>query len=181
MPEPADNALDELLVLDAQGGDAEAFNSLVKRWQPTMWRHARILSDDDASSWDAVQESWSAVVRGLNRLDDPAGFGAWVLRIVTNKCADAVRGRSRRRGLAERAEDLLQSRSTTERKDDDATVRAAVAMLPEALRAAVSLHYGCGLSVAQTGAVLAIPAGTVKSRLSEARQRLRVILERTEA
>lgn len=178
----AEQVLDELLVLEAQGGDAAAFHNLVKRWQPTMWRHARILSDDDASSWDAVQESWSAVVRGLNRLDDPAGFGAWVLRIVTNKCADAVRGRVRRRGLAERAKENHQSNSASERAaDDGAAVRDAVAMLPEGLRAAVSLHYACGLSVAQTGAVLAIPAGTVKSRLSEARQRLRVILERIEA
>lgn len=184
MPAVAEQVAEELLVLEAQGGDASAFEHLVKRWQPRMWRHARVLSDDDASAWDAVQDAWSAVVRGLQGLDDPADFGPWVLRIVTNKCADSVRARARRRRLAQRVESEAGSESgrvPAATGDEHGPMRAAVASLPEGLRAVVSLHYGCGLSVAHTGAVLSIPAGTVKSRLSEARSRLRGLLERSES
>ncbi|MBL8746236.1 MAG: sigma-70 family RNA polymerase sigma factor [Phycisphaerae bacterium] len=177
-----EQVLDELLVLDAQAGDHAAFTQLVKRWQPRLWRHARLLSDDEASAWDAVQEAWSAVMRGLRALDDPADFGTWALRIVTNKCADAVRRRTRQRRLAHHAAEQANLKHRDEEREprDADAVRAAVSSLPEILRAAVSLHYACGLTVAQVAAVLAIPAGTVKSRLSDARSKLRTTLERNE-
>lgn len=179
----AEQIADELLVLDAQAGDGSAFEGLVRRWQPKLWRHARLLSDDDASARDAVQESWSAVIRGLRGLDDPAHFGPWLLRIVTNKCADSLRARARRRGLVRRVlSDAGPASAVAAASADDehGPIRAAVASLPEALGAAVSLHYGCGLSVAHVALVLAIPIGTVKSRLSEARARIRVLVERSE-
>lgn len=179
----ASQITDELLVIEAQGGCVRSFEQLVARWQPRAWRHARLLSDDDASAWDSVQETWSAVMKSLRRLEDPADFGPWVMRIVSNKCADAVRARTRRRALNERAADRLSRVTPPPPESDDEEserIRAAVAALAEPLRSVVSLHYGCGLSMEQIGRVLAIPAGTVKSRLSEARSRLRASIERNE-
>ena len=93
--------LDELLVLEAQGGDARALAQLVERWQPRVLRHALALTERQELAADVAQETWIAVAKGIRKLDDPACFPRWVLRVVTNKCADAIRELARRRKLLE--------------------------------------------------------------------------------
>ena len=78
-----DRLNDELLVLRCQEGDAEAFELLVGRWQRRLWRHAWRLTGDESTAWDAVQETWVGISRGISRLVDPAVFSAWAYRIVT--------------------------------------------------------------------------------------------------
>lgn len=173
---------DEMLVLDAQAGDRAAVAALARRWYPRMARHARLMADDDSSAADAVQEAWLGIVRGLARLSDPADFAAWAMRIVSNKCADLVRQRSRRRALsAELAEQGLSDVGLRQPDGGDETemLRRAIGALPPPLRETVSLFYGCGLDVQQTASALSIPQGTVKSRLNEARARLRAAIERS--
>jgi len=68
---------DELLVLRCQEGDAEAFELLVGRWQGRLWRHAWRLTGDENAAWDAVQETWVGISRGIVRRADAAAFPAW--------------------------------------------------------------------------------------------------------
>lgn len=82
---------DELLVLQCQNGDADALKALVARYHPRLGRLAWRLTAERDAVRDIVQESWLAIVRGINRLDDPARFRAWAGRIVRNKCADWTR------------------------------------------------------------------------------------------
>ena len=65
--------LGEYLVLQAQAGDRRAFEQLVRLWQGDLLRHARRLSDDAEQAGDIMQEAWLDIVRGLNRLQAPAG------------------------------------------------------------------------------------------------------------
>ena len=76
---------DELCVLACQDGDSRAFDRLVKRWQKPLWLHARRVTGRDDLAWDALQEAWLAIVRGLRRLSDPGRFEAWAHGIVRNK------------------------------------------------------------------------------------------------
>jgi RNA polymerase sigma-70 factor (ECF subfamily) len=168
---------DEMLVLEAQAGDASALATLVTRWRPRMLRHARLMADDEATADDAVQEAWLGIARGLTRLADPADFAGWAMRIVSNKCADAVRARSRRRTLVAGASSRRVPQAARAAEDDLGALRAAIEDLPPHLRETVSLFHGCGLSVRQTAEALSIPTGTVKSRLNESRARLRARLE----
>ena len=69
-----DTVLDEMLVLQAKGGDAEALSTLIERWQPRLYRHAVQLTSRHDVAADVTQESWLAVARGIRRLDDPACF-----------------------------------------------------------------------------------------------------------
>lgn len=187
MARTTDTIHDELLVLAAQGGDAAAFEALLRRWLPVMLRHAARVTGDAAAAEDVAQEAGLALVGALGRLRDPAGAQAWALRIVTNKAVDWVRRRRRDRALTRTVQnreprtppsDCEGDRDSSERT---ALVRAACLRLPPDLRALVSLYYGEEMPVAAIAAGLGVPVGTVKSRLHEARAQLRTLLERNPA
>lgn len=167
----------ELLVLAAQDGDGAAFERLVRQWDGPLRRYAaRVTGRADAGA-DVVQETWLAVARGIRRLDDPARFRAWAFRIAHHKSADwAAAQRREREAVAEAASALR--RDPPSGGDEIAILRGEIDALPAESRAVLALHYLEGFSIAEIGEVLAIPAGTVKSRLHHARNRLRERLER---
>ena len=174
-----DRLNDELLVLRCQQGDAEAFEALIGRWQRRLWQHAWRLTGDDSAAWDALQEAWIGISRGINRLDDAAAFPAWAYHIVSNKCRDSVRREQRRREATETYAERMQRE-----EQDAATARRQHNSLKEALeqmsgpdRAFLSLRYEEQFDTAEIAGILGIPEGTVKSRLFNARQRLRKYLE----
>lgn len=180
-----DDIQDEWLVLRAQEGDAEAFSSLVVRWQPRLSAFAWRLTGEREAVGDVVQDAWTAIVRGLPRLVDPAAFRTWAYRVVRNLCAD----RTRRRVVARRKDRTLRvsspaswdeaaSDGPSRSNDDLHYVREAIARLPGDQRVALSLHYLEGMSIAEVAEVLDVPEGTVKSRLHHARSALKRILER---
>jgi len=88
MQNSAEQVVDEILVLDAQNKRSAACEALVSRWQRRLWWHAYHLTGQPEAAWDITQESWMDIVRGLRRLHDPARFGAWAYRIVSNKAYD---------------------------------------------------------------------------------------------
>jgi len=169
---------DELLVLRSQEGDVAAFDELVGRWQERLWRHAwRLLGDEDAA-WDALQEAWIGISRGIRRLEDAAAFPAWAYRITSNKCRDRIRRERRRRRAVETYSEQVRQTDDDARADDRiADLREALARLPGRDRAILSLRYEEGFDTAATAAILRVPEGTVKSRLHYARKRLRKFLE----
>ena len=180
-----DRLNDELLVLRCQQGDAEAFEALIGRWQRRLWQHAWRLTGDDSAAWDALQEAWIGISRGINRLADAAEALAGHIeasgggRIVSNKCRDSVRREQRRREATETYAERMQRE-----EQDAATARRQHNSLKEALeqmsgpdRAFLSLRYEEQFDTAEIAGILGIPEGTVKSRLFNARQRLRKYLE----
>ena len=92
---------DELLVLRCQEGDIAAFEQLVERWQERLWRHAWRLTGDENAAWDALQETWIGISRGLGRLVEPAAFPGWAYQIVSHKCRDWLRRQRRHREIDE--------------------------------------------------------------------------------
>ena len=184
MPRTSEDIYDELLVLQIQGGQTGALDELVSRWNERLWRAARHHTGDHDAASDVVQEAWIAIVKGLRRLDDPAKFGPWCRRIVANKSADWIRKKRRDRATAEKitrdAHDTYQYEQP-EPIDVVGLLRRALRALPPDRRQLLALHYHEGLGVAAIANLLAIPAGTVKSRLHHARGELKTILERNES
>lgn len=91
MRDAAGQLVDELLVMEAQSGNAKAVEALVRRWQKRLWQYARRLTGSSDAAWDVTQESWLGVVRGIRKLNDPARLRPWLYRIVTNKANDWIR------------------------------------------------------------------------------------------
>lgn len=169
-------ALDDYLVLLAQGGSREAFARLAARWTPKLIAFAaRTLGSTEAAR-DAVQDTWESVVRNLARLDDPARFGPWIFTIAGRKCTDVLRAKYRDRRVEDAA--ATEAAKATEARDGDGGVDLASALksLPPEQRVAVSLFFGEDMSIAGIAAATGAPAGTVKSRLFAARKALRASL-----
>lgn len=172
-----EQALDDYLVLLAQGGSREAFARLAARWTPKLFAFAaRALGTTEAAK-DVVQDTWESAVRGLSRLDDPARFRAWIYAIAARKCADALRGKYRTARIFESAEAMSPEAANAEGENNDRLdVAAAMKRLPPEQRVAVSLFFGEEMNVAEIAAITGAPEGTVKSRLFAARKTLRDIL-----
>ena len=76
---------DQSLVERARDGDEAAFAALVRRYSPMLMRLARMYVPTDALAEDVVQETWVAVVRGLERFEGRSSFKTWLFRILVNR------------------------------------------------------------------------------------------------
>ncbi|MBY0423524.1 MAG: sigma-70 family RNA polymerase sigma factor, partial [Parvularculaceae bacterium] len=175
-----DRILDQYLVAAARAGDRTAFEALARRWEKPLVGHAWRLVGDAELARDVAQSAWLDIAAALPRLDDCAAFPAFAFRITTRRAADAIRRARRRRGgeaafaVEPRAE--YSSADSVEAAPDATAVAAAMNRLPRDQRAAIALFYLEDLSVAEIAAALDVPAGTVKTRLMAAREKLRSAL-----
>jgi RNA polymerase sigma-70 factor (ECF subfamily) len=182
MTDHAQRVLTELLVLRAQAANGDAMGLLVGLWHERLLRHATRLTGRDDAGQDATQEAWLEITRGLHRLDDPASFGPWAYKIVTRCSARWIRREQRRRHVEGQA--VVEPTAPTaaqrvaEAADSVDAVRVALRRLPADQQAILELRYVEDYGIEQIAEVLGIAAGTVKSRLFQARQELRNHLTR---
>jgi RNA polymerase sigma factor (sigma-70 family) len=160
---------DSELVAAARDGDRAAFGALLDRHEHAVRAVARRLLGDDAAE-DVAQEAFLQAYLGLDRLRDPARFGAWLCAIAVNLAKMRLRAR-RPVPVGTRAGSATDDRLETAELAD--LVRSALAVLPEREREAVLLYYVDGLSSPQVASVLGERPGTIRVRLHRARRRLR--------
>lgn len=177
---------EKTLVETAKRGDLAAFNQLVLMYQSQVYNVAyRLLGDPDAAA-DATQD---AFLKAFRRLHQHRGgsFRAWLLRIVTNTCYDMLRRRARRPTypLEPQSDDQESDRLPRWQSDAESpeemvlrreihwAVQEGLSTLSPEHRTVIVLSDIEGLSYEEIAQVLNIPVGTVKSRLSRARARLR--------
>lgn len=149
--------------------DADWYCEQVEQFKPTMFRVAYAILHCEADCEDAAS---SAVLRGyryLSTLQSRDGFRSWMLRILKNECFNILY----RRQLFE----LMPAAEPVELQAPDIDLQRAFARLPARARLALTLHYYEGYSVQEIAAILGEPAGTVKSRMARARERLKKELE----
>ena len=153
----------------------EEFARLVREHGRSLFRAARALLDSDAAAEDAVGEAVLLAWQSFHRLRDPSAAKGWLLRITVN-CALAQRRRLGR----EVALEGLEERAAPEKDGEVSYLWDAVRALPEDQRLAVLLYYYEDMPVAEIARTLGVAQGTVKSRLSRGRDRLRQMLREEE-
>ncbi len=186
MDEPA-------LIRQAQDGDLNAFNRLVLEYQTQVYNLAyRIMGDEDSAA-DAAQEAFISAYKHLGYYRG-GSFKAWLLRIVTNACYDELRRRKRRpatsldalavvpEALDAEAEAALVSKEESpeafvQRREVARAIQNCLDRLPEDMRTVVVLSDVQGMDYAEIAESVGAALGTVKSRLSRARARLRDCLQ----
>ncbi len=179
---------DKHLVMAARRGELAAFNQLVLHYQSVAYNVAfRIMGDAEAAA-DATQDAFLKAYRALDGFRGES-FKAWLLRIVTNTCYDHLRARQRRpsTGLEDMTEDVEHTwrlaevgespDEYAERVELNRVLQWALAQLPPEQRTVVVLSDIEGLSYEEIAVVMNVRLGTVKSRLSRARARLRDLLQ----
>ena len=187
---------EEQLIARSQRGDVHAFNQLVLHYQQTLYSVVfRMLGDPDTAA-DVTQDAFLAAFKGISSFRGGSSFRAWLLRVGSNMACDYWR-RTRRHpaesleGLT--AEDethapsMLNALATTgvEGNPEDillnqelqALIQRGLEELPLEQRVAVVLCDVEGLSYEEVAATTQTSLGTVRSRISRGRARLRGYLQ----
>ena len=163
----------ELLVIRCQQGQKAAFELIVELWQKRLLVFALRYLDQETDAWDAVQETWVAVIKGLNKLQRPSLFVSWLFRILTYKCIDRIRKKQAEKQLLQNTEVKPEPLPIPH---EDECLSQAIDELSDEHRAIVMLRFGQGLKIGEIAAILNTAEGTIKSRLHRALARLRKIL-----
>jgi RNA polymerase sigma factor (sigma-70 family) len=177
------------LIKQAQKGDVNAYNTLVLHYQDIVYNVAyRVIGEPGAAS-DASQEAFISAYKAIGRFRG-GNFKAWLLRIVTNACYDELRRRKRRPQTsldeiteAHESSPLLVSERTPgpeEQQQTEELVRAiqrCLEDLPDEQRTAAVLRDVQGFDYGEIAEMMSTSLGTVKSRLSRARSKLRDCLQ----
>lgn len=172
------------IIARAVEGETQAFNLLVVKYQTMAYSVAyRMLHDEDAAA-DVVQDSFIKAFRALGNFQG-GSFRSWLMRIVANTCYDVLRSQQRRAtdslddllvehdhlpGLVDRAE---SPESYAERMELNNFLETAIQALPPQQRLVLVLCDIHGYAYEEIAEIADLPMGTVKSRISRARLRLR--------
>ena len=152
----------------AQQGDSEAFRLLVEAYQTQVYRLALRMCGEAAAD-DVTQEAFLAAWRALPEFRGTCRFSTWLYRLTTNAAIDWLRREKRHRGM----DDVTEA----EQAEAQQAVRRALSRLSEEHRQVLLLRYMQELDYAEIAAALEISEGTVKSRISRAKMRLRELLD----
>jgi len=192
----ATGAADDNLLTRCRLGDAAAFTRLVALHERMVFNLAARLLGDTEEARDISQDVFLQVYRTLDRFEGRSSLKTWIYRIVVNLCQNRRRWwRRRKRSLSCPLEDLTQSdeagvvrdrptgdgpHERIERRDVGRRVQKALLSLSFEHRTVLLLREVEGLSCDEIARAIAVSSGTVKSRLSRARDALRRSLEAQE-
>jgi len=168
------------LLLDAQAGDRDALDRFVALTYRDVHDLCRYLGDRDNTD-DLAQETYQRAVQSLHRYRAEGPAKHWLLTIARRTCADAARKRQRRRGLSLRisslADDELVVPADAGRRPDIADL---LHELDDDRREAFVLTQLSGFRYDEAADLLGVPIGTIRSRVSRAREQLVGLLAASE-
>jgi len=178
---------DGLLLARAAGGDLDAFNVIVERYDRAVYYACWAILRDQMQAEDAAQD---AFIRAWNAVDSFQGENArpWLMRIATNRSLDLIRQRTRQAtgSLDEQIAEQEPRWSTlsppevpereAEKHELSDRLEKAIALLPEDQRVAIVLADVMGYDYSEISEVTGAAMGTIKSRISRGRTHLRSIL-----
>ena len=171
---------DEELVVLARQGDTDAFDQLVIRHQSAVYRAAlaalRVPEEAEEAAQDALVRAWSH----LDRFRGDSTFKTWLLRIAWNQALSRRRGVTRWVRRAVGLDDVVEPAAATRSQEGavhdaqlEQHVRSAIDALTPKLRDALLLAQSGEYGYEEIGAMLRVPVGTLKWRVSEARRKVR--------
>jgi len=165
-------------VLSARAGEDQAWNVLYHRYYPQLYAIALSICGDSSETKDLVQDSFITAWIKLAQLKNPVTFGPWLRTILTRNCYQWLN----KKKLKNHSHTFLFQQESFEEPDfeqkldelsKETRLFTALAGLPDTLRSALLLRYFSSYqSYDEISMILAVPVGTVRSRLNEAKSRL---------
>ena len=176
---------DRVLLGDLASGQDGAVERFYARFGRPLYAYATTLVGDPGEAEEVVQDAFVAAWRGASRFEGRSSVRSWLFGIARRQARD----RHRRLSLDTTEIDAAGEVAAPEPGPEAAVIaaatgaelRSALARIPDADREVLVLTFAHEMSGPEVAAVLDIPAGTVKSRLFNARRRLRLALEEGEA
>lgn len=171
---------ESLLVLRCQAGDESAFSDLYDRFGPRSLSYLEGILGPEAAA-DVHQEVWLAVFRRIPELANPSAFRTWLYRTTRHRAIDALRHRKREAELLTTADgsegELVQDPAGHPgEREDQRALKAGLARLDTPHREVLILRYWEGMSYAEIALVAGCSLGTIRSRLHNAKKKLRELI-----
>ncbi len=170
---------DAELVAQTRSGDLQAFNTLTRRWDGSLYRFARRQLGNEEDARDVCQEALVKAYLNIGRLRDPAKFKSWAHHIVLNLCRDRYRSAKSRVQTTAYEEGrpdeltLVESGPGADAPPDEGarrillreTLTRVMGRLPEEQRAAILLKEYQGFTSEEISEITGVPAATVRTRI----------------
>ena len=167
----------------AQEGDVRAFEQLFQQYHRGIYHAIYQMTHNDADAADLTQEVFVRAYRALPRLQTPEAFTSWLYRIAVNLSRNWLRDRGRVRieslevpgdeGEESNTREIADPARVAQTHDMQERVQKAIAGLSPDHRQVVTLHHLEGMPVEEIARIMGCSIGTVKSRLSRARDNLK--------
>ncbi|MGJ8693446.1 MAG: RNA polymerase sigma factor [Thalassotalea sp.] len=168
----------DLLVIEAQLGDDKAFEHLFKLFKQSVLHYAYKVSADTQIAQDASQNSWIKVAKNLKSLKDPRAFKSWLFQLTHWQILDLLRKQKKEQNCINLDEALEDKTFVFEPPETDqhGELYFYINQLENIDKQAIHLFYLEQMSLQEISIVLAVPVGTIKSRLNRARNHLKAQL-----
>jgi len=179
------------LVERCKADDLAAFDEIVDRYKDRLYNYIRRMTGDALDAEDLTQEVFIKVFLGIKRFRNDSSLQTWLYRIATNLCVDRHRKMQRSPKETVFLDDLLPDpdespaelvdwegdpQSFVQRREIQEAVQEALNRLPLKLKTVATLYDIQGIPYEDIARILEIPIGTVKSRLFNARAKLKNFL-----
>lgn len=153
--------------------DLSEFSFRVRALERKLYKTAICILKNDMDACDAVQNALLKAWENLNKLKNEEFFDTWLTRILINECKMLIRTVSKYR-----EDELTDAVPAPEGAENE--IESALNAIEEKYRVPLVLYHINGYSVEETACILNVPAGTIKTRLSRGRTKLKALLESEE-
>ena len=165
------------------GGDVESYALLVARYRPRLGRYAVHMLGHPSDAEEALQDAFVRGYRSLARCDDPERFGAWLFRILVNRCRTHGARRTRREKTVVYDESAVLEARVAHPAEQSAwreEIERALGRLDRDQREAFLLKHVEDLSYEEMSTMTGVGISALKMRVKRACDRLRIMLEEVE-
>lgn len=167
----------ELLIKKAQNGDKEAFISIINEHLQMMYKVAKTRLSSEEDIGDAIQETILSAYKSICVLKNTSYFKTWLIKILINKCNDIILKNKKVIYVEDyyesiENEDLLEAKVSIE---ENIVFNETLNSLDESYKTVIVLYYVSGFNTREISEILKEKEGTIKSRLSRGRQKLKEI------
>jgi RNA polymerase sigma-70 factor (ECF subfamily) len=168
---------EDRLIERCRAGDEQACEELVRQYQDRVFALIYRITGDAERVEDIAQEVFLRAFRSLKKFRGGSSFYTWLYRITVNTTLNALRASSRRQETSLEVDLGADPVEAAAHRQGARRAKEATDQLDEQYRAIVYLREIQGLSYEEIAEVVALPVGTVKSRLFRARQNLKELLK----
>ena len=156
--------------------EKEEFIKLINQNRLKLYKTAMAILKNDENVNDAIQETLLSAYKNIDKLENKEYFLTWIITILRNKCFDTLK---RNKKIISIDETEMQNKETYyDTYKVESSLERILNKIDSDLKEVTVLYYYDELTVKEIARIMSIPEGTVKSKLSRAREKLRLLLEK---
>ncbi len=165
----------DLMIKKAQKGDKEAFIKVINEYTQDMYKVAKARLNSEEDIGDAIQDTILSAYKNICVLKETSYFKTWIIKILINKCNDIINKNKKIVYVEEYYDNSnnINSSAYDTNIEENMIFSETLSILSEDYRVVVILYYDDGFNTREISEILNEKEGTIKSRLSRARQQLK--------